>query len=165
MLIFACGHCGGISGSIGVTCELRPEKYPFLQSLQGRNIAAIQWPDQCKAPMQEIPVRLLKRSRPAALQLLRYLPGRRHIGPQPLSFCLSPPTLSAVFLQPFVKVLRMWSKSHVVWKHLHLFPLPDPSQITCICFTDHRHLILRLPRCRSMLCRVKIHHLQQFFFL
>lgn len=66
---------------------------------------------------------------------------------------LCPPTLSAVFF-----LVLHESVTDVVWKRLHLSPLPNPSEIIQTCFINHGHLILRLSHLWSVLCRIKIHY-------
>lgn len=73
-----------------------------------------------------------------------------------LSASLSSYTVSCVFL----RVLRMWNKSHVVWKT----PPPFPhSQIPQKSF-KHALPITHARSCNSpQLCRIKTHYLQRLF--
>lgn len=91
--------------------------------------------------MKWIPVRLLKWLRPTVIPV-----SVSYVCKMTNSASTSPFLSSSPLLHCQLYVLQMWSKSHVVWKHLHLFLLPDPSEIISTCFTNHRYLLLRLPR-------------------
>lgn len=80
---------------------------------------AIQQHDECKAMMKEIPVHLLKWSRPVVIQLLCSVSGGGHIPPQPLSVLLH---CQLYFSLCFMKVLRMW------FENASIFPLSQIPQ-------------------------------------
>lgn len=115
-----------------------------------------------KAIMKEIPVRLLKWLRPIVLHVL-YVWKKTNPVTVSLFLSLSSYTVNCIFPCVSWKCYRceinhMWFENTSTSS-----PLPNPSEIIQTCFTNHWHLILRLPRCRSLLCGIKIHYLQQFF--